>query len=160
MVEEGALGMKRSTWVVIGILLAASMTSLLVWRPWEMTREQWIREAKLQLRTVPPPPAHLANSLGPEQWARDGYLLFTNGWARMVSHTFHDSERVGDVAFLRSSDGTLFMSGFHFCTGEYQYFVLGAVPGESVVPDGKPADIQQFIQRFGKQHDWNLVVGE
>lgn len=152
--------MKRSTWVVIGILLAAIMTSLLVWRPWEMTREQWIHEAKLQLQNVPPPPANLINSLGSEQWAKSGYLFFTNGWARIISHTIHDSERVGDVALLRSSNGTLFMSRFHFCTGEYEYFVLGSVPGEADVSEGKPADIQHFIQRFGKRHDWNLVVGE
>jgi len=74
------------------------------------------------------------------------YMLFTDGWAVFVAHTFHDSERIGDVALLRASDGTLYISHFHFCVGVTEY-----------VGSPRPQNIQGFLQKYKDIHGWKRI---
>jgi hypothetical protein len=141
--------------IIIGIAaLGIVLAGLLVWRPWEMTPERWIRTALKELQQMPPPPADFAASLGDGEWAGQRYLLFTNGWACFSYHTFHASERVGDIGLLRASDGSLYIAHFHFCVGltEYSQRVL---PSERQQP--RPRDMAHFIELYGPKHGWKRL---
>jgi len=56
------------------------------------------------------------------RWAGNGYILFSNGWAAFACHTFHDSEKIGDVALLGHLMEFL-CQPFHFCIGETDIMV-------------------------------------
>jgi hypothetical protein len=133
----------------IGVIaLAVVAVSLVAWRPWESARERWLRAATRQLRQLPPPPASLASSLGSAEWAGQGYMLFTNGWACFTSQTFHSSMQVGDIGLLRSSDGSFYTCHFHFCVGmEGEY---GQVSWAPEVKRPRPRDIKHFIELYGE----------
>src|SRR5262245_6087506 len=117
--------MRRAKIIASIVLFCAIVGVLAAWRPWEMTREQWIRETLVELRQSPPPPgdisthltAKLPDGVSEVMWAGAGYMIFEDGWARFIHHTFHSSERIGDVALLRASDGSIYVSRFHFCVG-------------------------------------------
>jgi hypothetical protein len=107
-----------------------------------------------QLRQMPPPPASLASSLGSEDWAGQGYMVFTNGWACFTSHTFHSSMRVGDIGLLLSSDGSFYICHFHFCVGLAEYSQVTWAPE---VKRPRPRDIDHFIELYGKTHGWKRI---
>ena len=145
--------MRRS--LIIGVVVLVAITaSLLTWRPWELTRKRWIHNAMHQLRQTTPPPANLASSLGQGEWAGQSYLLFTNGWACFRSHTFHSSERVGDIGMLRASDGSFYICHFHFCVGLKEYWQEVRPPEEQ---QARPRDINHFIELYGKTHGWKRL---
>ena len=142
--------------LIIGIVALVTVSAaLLSWQPWQMTSERWIRNSVVQLRQMPPPPAGLASSLGQGEWAGQGYLLFTNGWACFASTTFHSSERVGDIGLLRASDGSFYICHFHFCVGLLEYRQDIRRPEER---QGRPQDIGQFIEHYGKINGWERLA--
>lgn len=82
----------------------------------------WIKKTTQKLQDRGAPSAELMHTLKPGQWAGHGYLLFSNGWASFACHTIHDSEEIGDVALLRTSDGAIYISHYHFCVGEGEFW--------------------------------------
>lgn len=143
--------------LIIGVMiLAAIAASLLAWWPGVLTQEKWIRHAMQQLRQTPPPPAGLASSPGGGEWAGQGYLLFTNGWACFTSHTVHSSGRVGDIGLLRASDGSFYISHFHFCVGLDEYSQQVHPPEQR---QARPRDIGHFIELYGQTHGWTRIPG-
>ncbi len=141
--------------LIIGVIaLGVAAAGLLALRPWESARERWIRSATRQLRQVPPPPASLGSSLGSGEWAGEGYILFTNGWACFRSHTFHASEEVGDIGLLRASDGSFYICHFHFCLGLGAYWTA---TWAGVKPRPRPRDIRHFIEIYGPTQGWTRI---
>ena len=140
--------------IITVVALVAVSTVLLVWRPWEMTRERWIHSAMQRLREMPPPPTNLVTSVGEGDWAGKGYMLFSNGWACFSYHTFHESERVGDIALLRASDGSFYVCHFHFCVGLGEYWQSVRPPEERQL---QPRDIGHFIELYEKKQGWKRL---
>jgi hypothetical protein len=109
-------------------------------------QDRWMQHSIKQLHQKEAPPASLANALPEGVWAKDGYLLFTNGWAAFTSHTFHDSLLLGDVAVLVASDGSTYLSHYHFCIteGEYRF-------------RPRPRDIGESIGIYGRMQSWKKI---
>lgn len=140
---------------LIGFALLLIVIAAGLWRPWEETREDWIRKTKLELSQRPAPPADFEKTLEPGQWAGGGYVLFENGWAAFASHTIHYSERIGDVALLRAADGTLYESRFHFCTGTLAFWQREDDPELRI---SRPRDIAHFLALYGEKHRWKRLA--
>jgi hypothetical protein len=136
---------------IFALIFTATAAVTVLWRPWELTRAQWIRRAVRELREIPPPTEDFARSLAPGEWVGQGYVLFDKGWATFKAHTFHSSKRNGDVALLRGSDGAFYISHFHFCVGLGEYFQFMREPAEQ---QSRPRDIQHFLELYGKKHRW------
>ena len=84
---------------------------------------------------------------GSRVWAESGFLVFSNGWASFACHTIHDSEDIGDVALLRTSDGVFYVSYYHFCMGE-----------GSFAATEQPKDFPQFLEFFEVDQKWTRGV--
>lgn len=106
----------------------------------------WSQVQKLQNRSAPPSTV-ITNKSELRLWAKDGYLVFSNGWAAFACHTFHDSEEIGDIALLRTTDGIFYVSHYHFCCGE-TIFDCG----------DQPKDFSQFLEAFGAKQNWTREV--
>jgi hypothetical protein len=104
---------------------------------------QWLENARQTLASRNAPTADIVHTFRSGNWAGQGYLTFSNGWASFDFHTFHDSEKIGDIALLRTSDGVYYTSHFHFCVGETEF---------SSQP--QPRDISQFLEIYGAKQGW------
>jgi hypothetical protein len=111
----------------------------------DVAQAQWLKSATQELQSRGAPSTELMHTLQPGQWAGHGFILFTNGWASFAYHTFHDSEEIGDVALLRTSDGIFYVSHFHFCVGEAEFWAPHKI---------QPKDFSQFLELYGAKQDW------
>ena len=82
-----------------------------------------------------------------------GYLVFSNGWAAYQLHTMHGCDGGGDVALLRTSDGSLYMSHMHFCAGIAEE--IQSSPDTNTL---RPADISDFLIHHAVAQRWRLVA--
>ena len=105
---------------------------------------QWLENERQTLASRAAPSAGLVQTFRPGDWAGQGYLVFSNGWASFAFHTFHDSEKIGDIALLRTSEGVFYTSHFHFCVGETEF---------SSQP--QPRDVSQFLEIYGAKQGWS-----
>ena len=135
--------------IAIWSAVALFILCLGAWAYRQTGQAAWIHGATTALRGYPAPSPDLKPMRDGEWVAIAGdhaYMLFTDGWAVFVAHTFHDSERIGDVALLRASDGTLYISHFHFCVGVTEY-----------VGSPRPQNIQGFLQKYKDIHGWKRI---
>jgi hypothetical protein len=116
-------------------------------------QREWICEAVQQLAQASPPPAEPEHNEGDAWWKLPGYLLFSNGWATYKINTFHDGNKVGDAAVLRTSDGVFYLTHTHFCTGILE--LMQPFPGAEE-SNPRPADATDFFQNYGRLQGWNL----
>lgn len=108
---------------------------------WRTSQTYWIRTTVRTLRSYPPPPAS-EKTVGDGKWAvitadRE-FLVFSNGWAYFAANTIDGPERIGAVAILYASDGTLYISHHNFDVGITEF---------SRRP--QPKDLQDFLQKSG-----------
>ena len=108
----------------------------------------WLWSSVQELQNRGSPPADFAKGLDPDVWVSHGFLVFSNGWASFTFHTIHDSEDIGDIALLRTSDGIFYVSYFHFCVGEAEFS-----------SQRHPKDIAEFLELFGARHGWKRGPG-
>jgi hypothetical protein len=135
------------TILIVGVgVLVVAISIFMLCRIVQQNR--WAEKSIEQLRQKGPPPTSLTAALSEDIWAADGYLIFTNGWAAFNSHTFHDSSFLGDVAVLAASDGSIYISHYHFCItfGEYR-------------SRPRPKDIEEFIRLYGRIQSWKKISG-
>jgi hypothetical protein len=134
-------------WTIIIIALVALLAIVAgVWKPWSMTQAQWLAKTTQELRSCVPPPAYLVTNLPPGRWVAQRYLIFSNDWACFAYHTFHRSERIGDVALLRGADGSFYISRYHFCAG---------LPEDPDAP--QPKDLADFLKTYGTDQQWKRL---
>jgi hypothetical protein len=86
-----------------------------------------------------------------------GFLIFSNGWAAYKIHTIHDGEDIGDTTVLRTSEGALYLSHTHFCTGITE--MMRPRPHSEDSP-ASPSDAKDFFEGYGKWQGWNLFSGD
>jgi hypothetical protein len=117
-------------------------------------QREWIWDAAQELtQATPPAPSTDRDGRGPS-WIVPGFLTFSNGWAAYKVHTLHDGEDIGDTTVLRTSDGALYLSKTHFCTGIRDLMLPRDDPGHTP----RPADMKDFIERYAKYQGWNLFA--
>ena len=133
--------MKMRVTFLLVFLIASTIAILFCAR--RHAQAQWLKSAAQELQSRGTPPADLMHTLPMGRWAGNGYILFSNGWAAFACHTFHDSEKIGDVALLRTPDGVLYVSHFHFCIGETEYYGWP-----------QPRDFSSFLEIFGAKQGW------
>ncbi len=105
------------------------------------TKESWLENAIVKLQAQHTLPPEIIRSSETNAWADKGYLVFSNGWASFTSHSSHDSEKIGDVSLLRTSDGDYYISDFHFCLGVCEFSI-------------RPKDFSEFLALYGDKHHW------
>jgi hypothetical protein len=132
--------------LAVALAICASCEAFMLWRT---SQVYWIRTTVRMLRSYSPPPAS-KKTVGDGKWivmtADREYLVFSNGWAYFAANTIHESERIGDVAILCASDGTLYISHFHFCI---PHIVLPRQP--------QPKDLQDFLRKSGANQGWKKL---
>ena len=108
---------------------------------WRTSQAYWIHTTVRTLRSYPPPPAS-KNTVGDDKWvvmtAERQYLVFSNGWAYFAANTIDGPERIGAVAILCASDGTVYISHHNFDVGITDF---------SRRP--QPKDLQDFLRKSG-----------
>ncbi len=109
------------------------------------TSDQWLQHAVEELQKRSTPSAELIQSPSRKEWADNGYLLFTNGWAAFMSHSSHDSQKIGDIGLLLTSDGVFYTNDFHYCMGESEYH-----GGKQT----QPKDFAHFFELYGVKQEW------
>jgi hypothetical protein len=109
-------------------------------------QSQWLQTTIKTLEKRGAPPANLAQTFRPEAWAGEGYILFSNRWVQFACHTFHDSEKIGDIAVVRTPDNVCYVSHYHFCISESEYYGWP-----------QPKDFSQFLEIFGSKQGWKKV---
>ena len=109
-------------------------------------QSQWLQTTIKTLEKRGSPSANLVQAFRPDAWAGEGYILFSNGWAQFACHTFHDSEKIGDIAAIRTPDNIIYVSHFHFCISESEYYGLP-----------QPKDFAQFLEIFGPKQGWKKM---
>jgi cytochrome c1 len=129
--------------LLVVILAGVSFLSGRHGRVSERAQAQWLASACQTLTSQKPPAAELSHNFLEGSWAGDGYLIFSNGCAACAFHTFHESEKIGDIALLRTSDGVFFTSHFHFCVGELEF-----------LNEPQPRDFPEFLKIYGGKHGW------
>ncbi len=157
------VSMRRA--LIIGLIsCTAAFCFVAVWQYWyvprrelaqsQLAREQWLLSTKASLSEAANPTAVTMPLPEGEDWAALDVIRFSDGWARFACHTFHDSERIGDIALLRASDGTFYISDFHFCVGilEYSQQLL-----ELAKRQPPPKNIGHFIEQYGPVHGWKKL---
>lgn len=112
---------------------------------------EWIWVKARQLAEAGPPSAELQNGAITGRWVQQDYLLFSNGWAGYRIHTSHACDGLGNMALLRTKDGTLYLSKLHFCVGIADWMV----PATNDPP--RPADATEFLAVYGKYQQWNRL---
>jgi len=123
--------------LIIVSLVAASIYSH------RHAQAQWLENERQTLVSRGAPAADLVHTFRPGDWAGQGYLIFSNGWASFAFHTFHDSTKIGDVALLRTSEGVFYVSHFHFCVGETEF-----------TSQPQPRDVSQLLEIYGAKQGW------
>ena len=103
----------------------------------------WLWSEVQHLQNLGTPSMTLTTNQEPNTWSKDGFLIFSNGWAAFVCHTIHDSENIGDVALLRTPDGVFYVSHYHFCCGEWTFDA-----------GDRPGDFAQFLELYGTKQNW------
>lgn len=135
---------KFGTWVIAGIYLTLCACSPESSPPVAKTRAQWLQQATQQLGKLGPPSPDLKPVEHP--WISRDYMLFSNDWASYAVHTAHASPTIGDVALLRTPDGSFYISDHHFCMGMH---------GDYGAPDQpRPTDFTHFLKLYGSSHRW------
>ena len=125
----------------LGLIIVSLIAASIYWH--KHAQAQWLENAKHTLAGRTAPSHDLVHTFRPAAWADQGYLIFSNGWAAFAFHTFHDSRKVGDIALLRTSDGVCYVSHYHFCVGEDEFF------GQP-----QPRDVAQFLKIYGAKQGW------
>jgi len=124
--------------LAIALAICACCGAFMLWRT---SQTYWIRTTVRTLRSYPPPPAS-KKTVGDGKWtvitANREYLVFSNGWAYFAANTIDGPERIGAVAILYASDGTLYISHHNFDAGITEF---------SRRP--QPKDLQDFLQKSG-----------
>jgi hypothetical protein len=133
--------MKSRIAILLAFLIVSSIAILFYTHRHAQTL--WLENASRTLAGRGAPPANLVHTFRPGDWAGQGYLVFSNDWASFAFHTFHDSTKIGDIALLRTSDGVLYVSHFHFCIGETEYYGWP-----------QPRDFSSFLEIFGAKQGW------
>ena len=135
--------------ITIGLVVVLFVGALGAYGFRRASQAAWVHTTTSALKGYPAPSADMK----PGQdggWVVDAgdhaYMLFGDGWAVFTAHTFHDSERIGDVAIFRASDGTLYISHFHFCVGLAWY-----------VGPPRPKNLQEFLQKYGAEQRWERL---
>ena len=133
-------------WSAVALFVGACVCA---WAYRQTGQAAWIHATTSALRDYSGPSTSL-KPVRSGEWVVNagdhGYMLFSDGWAIFVAHTFHESERIGDVALLRTSDGGLYISHFHFCVGVTEY-----------VGRPRPQNIQDFLRKYGGVHGWKRI---
>ena len=105
---------------------------------WRTSQTYWIRTTVRTLRSYPPPPATVGDGKWTVITADREYLVFSNGWAYFAANTIDGPERIGAVAILCASDGTVYISHHDFDVGITEVSRLT-----------QPKDLQDFLQKSG-----------
>lgn len=129
--------------IIAAVSSAIFLIGLAVWTPATVAQARWLRKTAVELHACGPPPPEARASLAPGRWANERYLIFSNDWASFAYNTFHDSERLGDIALLRGADGSLYVSHYHFCTG---------LPDPPNAP--RPANLADFLRLNEAKQKW------
>lgn len=106
----------------------------------------WIIQAEAELRAATNAPPVSTNAAAPE-WITGTHVVFSNGWAAYRVHSVHDSDGLADMALLRGSDGRLFFSTKHFCSGNISMELT-----DSNLP--APADLEEFLRKRAARQEW------
>lgn len=136
------------TIAAITLLLLFSLRAVVRWRSHSLrvaAEHEWIQEAVEAVAHVPPPPIAPGQSGEGPWWAPPGYLRFSNGWAAYKTNTIHDRPKVGDTTVLQNSDGALFLSRTHFCTGIPELMWPDPYSGDL---GPRPADATDFLEHW------------
>lgn len=132
--------------LVICTILLAVYACYAVFVFWRTSQIYWIRITAHTLRSYPPSPAS-KRTVGDGKWmvmtADRKYLVFSNGWAYFAANTIDGPERIGAVAILCASDGTLYISHHNFDAGIKEF---------SRQP--QPKDLQDFLRKSGANQGW------
>jgi hypothetical protein len=137
--------MKKIAFIVI--ILAVAVFLILPALPHHANKRAqaiWLWSEVQRLQNLGAPPMTLATNREPNAWSKDGFLVFSNGWAAFACHTIHDpdSENIGDIALLRTSDGIIYVSYYHFCCGEWTFDT-----------EDRPRDFSQFLEVYGAKQN-------
>jgi len=81
--------------------------------------------------------------------------MFSNGWAAYKIHTSHQGEEIGDTTVLRTSEGALYVSHAHFCTGITEWMQPRPNPDD---PHPPPSGAKEFFQHYGQWQGWDLFA--
>jgi hypothetical protein len=139
--------MKKIALIVVIVVIAFvfALPAFLAGRHRADRRAQavWLWSAVQKLQNLGAPSPNVTTNLDASWWAKDGFLVFSNGWVSFAYHTFHDSEDIGDIALLRTPEGVFFVSYYHFC--------LGATTFDT---RDQPKDFSEFMQVFGTEQKW------
>jgi hypothetical protein len=145
--------------LIFAILALGVLAGLLMGRsPWRRWREsvqiksevEWIQKATRQLQQVGTPPIEVIQGAVTGRWATEKWLIFTNGWAGYAMHSWHENDGMDDIALLRTSEGSFYLSRCHLCCG---------ITSELRPSDGettRPADAKDFIERRARRQEWTL----
>ena len=133
--------MKSRIAILLAFLIASSIAVLFYTH--RRAQTLWLENASQTLASRGAPPADLIHTFRPGNWAGNGYILFSNGWAAFACHTFHDSTKIGDIALLRTSEGIPYESHFHFCIGVTEYY-----------SQPQPKDFSRFLEIYGAKQGW------
>jgi hypothetical protein len=109
----------------------------------------WTRMAMSQLRNLTPPPAATLWSASNGNWVVGSYLVFSNDWAAFTNHSLHESDELGEIALLRTSDGRVFRTKHHFCN-DINEFMIEAEQNRKP----QPRDLQDFFNLYGTNKNW------
>lgn len=110
----------------------------------------WTQAAFAALQHVHPPPAERLQSAENAQWLGSDYLVFSNGWAAYKLHSWHANDGMGDIALMKTSDGPVYFSDFHFCGG--------ITTDMELQPNGeiktRPRDAKDFLKHYANRQSW------
>lgn len=138
--------MRKFVFIIIALALGFFLLRpLLPHHPSQRAQAAWLRSQAQHLQNLGAPPMMLATNREPNDWAKDGFLVFSNGWAAFTCHTIHDSdaENIQDIALLRTADGDFYVSRYHFCMGETTF-----------TTKDRPGDFSQFLALYGAEQGW------
>ena len=108
------------------------------WIP-STAKANFFQDAVVELRSAPSPGDG-------EGWAREGYLVFDEGWAAYRMSSSRQGWPSPDVAVLKSHDGRWYVSEHAF--GDV---VVRVLPSE-----GRPANLEAYLARFPR-HGWHAI---
>jgi len=122
------------------VLIYTCLVALTYWRT---SQTYWIRTTVRMLKSYPPPPVS-KTTFEDRKWmitvSGRTYFVFSNGWACFAAINRDESPRIGDVAILSTSEGTLYISHHNLDAGIKGQFR----PGQS-----QPKDLKDFMNLSG-----------
>jgi hypothetical protein len=134
--------------LVICTILLVAFTCLTAFVYWRTSQKYWINATVRTLRSYPPPPAGIT-TVGDGKWivgnSGRSYLVFSNGWAGIAINNREQSERLGDLAIMCASDGTVYISHYHFDVGIRELSERRP----------QPKDLQDFLRK--DPHGWQKL---